>query len=150
MNNVDLQSFYRQAQQWKLDKEEQDRENEIKRQKELQKAWKGATQEIRNLFPIEGIAIYESEPNMTADYPRTGGNYQFDVALPGAEFTPVYDENRSMKGVIRVALNCPVTYSFKAITFYVWVDGNCQGFSSPYEAFLACVAGMGLKLETNQ
>jgi len=149
MNNVDLQSYYRQAHQWKLDKDAQDREQEIRLQEDLKNAWKGATTEIRRIFPIAGITIYESEPQMTAEFPHTGVNYQFDVVLPGVNFSPVYDEDRSMKGVIRVVLNCFVTYSFKPVNFYVWVGGSAQGFSNPYDAFLACVKDMDLNLEVN-
>ena len=147
MSNVDLLSFYRQARQWQLDKEQQDREREIQLQKDLENAWKGATAEIRSIFPIEGITIYEGEPRMTADFPHAGGNYQFDVALPGAKYTPSYDEERFMKGVIRVVMNCYVTYSFKPVVFSVWIAGSPQSFSNPFEAFLACVVEMGLNLE---
>ncbi len=140
---MDINDFYKQARQWKMDKEHRDREDEIKRLQQLEEAWKGASEAIKEAFPISGAKLYETETGMTSSFPLTGGNYQFDLVLPGAEYTPVFDEERSMKGVIRCVANCFVTYSFKLVGFYVWVDGSSTRFDNPFEAFLVCCKTMG-------
>lgn len=142
---MDINSFYQQARQWQMDKEEQDREREIEQQKQLAEIWKNATEAIREVLPIQGAKLWETEKGQTSNFPYSNGSYQFDLVLPGAikEYAPGYDENRDKKGVIRVAVKCIVPYTFKAIGYYVWVEGEPKRFENPYEAFLECYNALG-------
>lgn len=134
---MDINSFYQQAKAWQMEKEETERLAEIKRREELEAAWEKAKKLVRDTFPIAGAKYYATRPDQFDNFPITNGNYQFDVVLPGAEYTPCYDEERDMKGVIRVIVKCIATSSFEATGFYVWSSGSREHYTSHYEAFLA-------------
>jgi hypothetical protein len=141
---MDIDSFYQQAKIWKMNKEEQDRAQELEQLKQLAAIWDKATEAIREVLPIQGAKLWETEMGQTADFPYNNGCYQFDLVLPGAikDHAPANDEGRDMRGVIRVVVKCIIPNSFGAIGYYVWVDGSMTHFESPYEAFLACCTAM--------
>lgn len=143
---MELQDFYKQAREWKRTKEEQDREDEIKRLAQLKEAWKPSSEAIRKVLPISGARIFESYAHTYDEMPVNGRRYSFDIVLPGVAFNN-RAEDRCMKGVIRVTLLYTLEDGFSHFEYNVWTAKGVLRFTNPYEAFLACCEELGYQPE---
>jgi hypothetical protein len=140
-SNLDLNTFYHHALQWKHRQDEAEQLAEQERQRNIKGSWETIARVIREALPIEGMTLHETEANQFDHAPLQGRLIDVDCCLdPQSKERLAHGDGELIDGVIRVRILWDMVDAFpdwKILKYIVLVDRQMTDFANPYAAFLA-------------
>ena len=154
MPNMDLQTFYKHALDWKHQNEMAEQLQAEQMAEAIKAQWKRIAELIREALPIKGMTLHETERGMFSDFPKPGRLIDIDCCFdPAMQDEQAMSDGELLRGIIRVRVlwdKEEEDQHWKILKYMVMVDGRSVEFENAYFAFLAIAPSLNISTDTTE